>query len=113
MTIPRSRTPVALLLLTFVLGGYGLPVFDAIRFHGLPGGHRVAERCLADGEATGTHVEVCRLGDGAAPERALTSAAVRPEFAPISTLVPDTVLDARFVSANDLALPRSRGPPAT
>ncbi|MBK8003198.1 MAG: hypothetical protein IPK12_04415 [Gemmatimonadetes bacterium] len=112
MKIPRSRTPVALLLLAFVLGGYGLPLFDAIVFHGQPGSQRVAERHLSDGEDARTHVQVCHLGDGAAPERALASAAVRPEFAPISTLMQVSVLDARFVTASDLALPPSRGPPA-
>ncbi len=110
--MPRSRTPIAVLLLAFLLGGYGLPLFDAIVFHSQPGGQLVAERFLSDGDDARTHVQVCHLGDGAAPERALASAAVRPEFAPISTLMQVSVLDARFVAASDLALPPSRGPPA-
>lgn len=108
----RSRAAVLFLLLTFVGSGFGLPLADALIYHSQPGSQRTAERHLTDGADARTHVHVCHLGDGAAPERALASAAVRAEFAPISTLVLLSVLDARFVAASDLALPPSRGPPA-
>ncbi len=109
---PRSRAALLCLLLTFVGGGLGLPLADAILFHSQPGAQRVAERYLTDGSDARTHVHICRLGEGAAVERALASPAVRPALDPVTTRLTISVLDTRFVAASDLALPPSRGPPA-
>lgn len=108
----RSRAAVLFLLLTFVGSGFGLPLADALIYHSQPGSQRTAERHLTDGADARTHVHVCHLGDGAAPERSLASRAVTPRFLQHATRLARRVLDARFVAASDLALPPSRGPPA-
>ena len=112
MKMPRARAPLVVLLVAFLVAGYGLPLADTLLFHREPGSPRVPERLLSDGNDVRTHVLVCHLGDGAALGRGLATAPqVVPAAAP-PVLRVASVLDTRFVAASDLALPLSRGPPA-
>jgi hypothetical protein len=111
MTAP-IRFRALFLLLALVAGGFGLPLADALCFHGTPGAASPAERILSSDTPTATHVQVCHLGHATPPERSLGSTSGLPNLHPIPGLQVSSVLDPRFVASSELTLPPSRGPPA-
>ena len=85
MKMPRSRLPTLLLLLAFLAGGFGLPLADAIIFHGHPGASPAAERILTAGPLARSHVQLCSLEQTPVTKFATLSLAVGLERLPDET----------------------------
>lgn len=85
MKVPRSPLPSLLLLLAFLVGGFGLPLADAIIFHSHPGASPVAERILTAGPQARSHVQVCSLEQTPATKFAALAVAVGLERLPVTT----------------------------
>ncbi len=110
MMLRLRRVGSLALLLALVGGGLGLPLFDAVVFHGRPGA-AAAELALANEGSRPTHQQLCIL-DHAAPLSASLAAAqpIRFQGTPeISRPCPREQLTARPLTFRpDL----SRAPPA-
>ncbi len=107
--IPSVRIPALALLLTLLGGGLGLPLFDAIVFHGAP--LAVAERTMAPEGAPAPHTALCILDHAGLLEGSIVSpghqtlavlpAAAHLAGAPVAPNLP----------ADTSLLPPSRAPP--
>lgn len=73
MRMLRARPPILFLLLAFVAGSFGLPLADAIIFHGQPGATPAAERILSAGPQAPSHVQLCSLEQAPAAKFAALS----------------------------------------
>lgn len=61
MKMLRCRGLILSLLLAFLAGNLGLPLADAIIFHGQPGASPAAERLLSRGPQGSGHQQICSL----------------------------------------------------
>lgn len=67
----RSVYPALVLLLALLGGGFGLPIADALLFHGNPNGQPTVASNLTDEGSARAHVQVCSLEKSTVPKKAL------------------------------------------
>ncbi|MFN8646364.1 MAG: hypothetical protein U0104_06380 [Gemmatimonadales bacterium] len=110
MMLRLRRVGSLALLLALLGGGLGLPLFDAVVFHGRPGA-AAAERTLAEAGSRPTHQQLCILDHAATLSPSLAAAQpIRLQGTPdVSRPCPRAQLTARPLTFRpDL----SRAPPA-
>ncbi len=109
MLLSRLRRLGSLtLLVTLVGGGLGLPMFDAVVFHGRP---LPAPRTTIDGDGgSRTHTQLCVLDEAGLRTPSIRSAGHAPLHAVPASAAP--LPDGHSTAGHDaLLLPRPRAPP--